>query len=75
MYFDGGAKASLNSFATVGILRTVLVSQKPLKNTGPRAGNIRNQLRSGAKRRGGTISRATNYYAGVEKSNNVASTG
>jgi len=26
-------------------LRTVLVSQNPLKNTGPRAGNIHNQLR------------------------------
>jgi len=26
-------------------LRTVLVSHNPLKNTGPRAGNIHNQLR------------------------------
>jgi len=45
--FDGGSKASLYCILRDrwNNLGTVLVSQNTLKNTAPRAGTIKNQLR------------------------------
>ena len=47
VYFDGGSKASLYCILRDrwNNLGTVLVFQNTLKNTGPRAGTIHNQLR------------------------------